>query len=341
MSTLSSRRFFFARLAGLLPVLALAVALPARAASVVARFEVGGEGGYDYIRFDPGTNRLFVAHGTRVEVLDAGTGAKVGTIAPTNGVHGIAIAPEFGHGFITDGADRSVTMFDPRTLAILKVIKYTGAKPDAIEYDPQTKRVFVANGDAKAGGDLTVIDARTGSITDTVDLGGKLEGMAFDGRGHLFVAAEDKALIHVVDTARLARIAQWPLAPGEEPTGMAIDAASHRLFAACANQRLVVLDSDTGRVVATPAIAPDPDGAAFDPGTGRIYASSREGILSVIHEETPDRFSADESVTTAPGARTLTLDPKSHRVFLPTGRFEPGIRSPAPGSFVVLVVGPK
>jgi len=325
--------------------LAVAAALPAAAAEtatlhVTARYEIGGEGGYDYIRFDDSTRRLFVAHGSRVEVLDGDTGKKLGEIAPTNGVHGIALAPEFQHGFTTNGADRSVTMFDPRTLATLKVIKYTGVKPDALEYDPDTKRVYVANGDAKLGGDLTVIDAATGAITATLDLGGKLEGVALDGKGRMFVAAEDRSVVHVVDTHALKVVAQWPLGPGTEPTGVAIDRDHHRLFFACANRLLVVLDSETGRVVATPPIGDGPDGAAFDPSTGRIYTSNREGTVTVVKEAGPDDYRVEQTVATEPGARTIALDGRTHRIFLPTGKFAPGSRGPIPGSFVVLVVGP-
>jgi DNA-binding beta-propeller fold protein YncE len=307
---------------------------------VVDRYVIGGQGGYDYVRFDDSTRRLFVAHGSRVEVLDGDTGKRIGEIAPTNGVHGIAIAPEFGRGFTTNGLDRSVTMFDLHTLATLKVIKYTGAKPDALEYDPDTKRIFVANGDAKLGGDMTVIDAASGAITGTVDLGGKLEGIALDGHGRMFVASEDRNLVHVVDTHSLAVLAHWSLAPGEEPTGVAIDRVNHRLFFACANHLLVVLDSETGRVVATPPIGADPDGAAFDSSTGRIYTSNREGTLTVLRAAAPDDYRVEQTVPTELGARTITLDARTHRVFLPTARFGPGSHAPLPDSFCILVVGP-
>ena len=315
-------------------------AADAPALHLLTRYEVGGEGGYDYIRFEPGASRLFVAHGKKVEVLDAATGRKLGEIAPTNGVHGIALAPAQNHGFTTNGTDRSVTMFDLRTLATLKVIKYTGVKPDALEFDPETRRVFVANGDPKLGGDLTVIDAATGDIIATVELSGKLEGMAFDGRGRLFVAAEDRGTVHVVDTRTLAVLAQWPLAPGEEPTGVAIDAVHHRLFLACSNHLLVVLDSDSGRVISTSPIGGGPDGAAFDPTTGRVFTSNREGTLSVVREVTPDEYAPEPPVTTEPGARTVALDERTQRLYLPTANFGAGSRTPVAGSFRVLVVGP-
>ena len=305
---------------------------------VVTRYEIGGEGGYDYLRFDDVGRRLYVAHGRQVDVLDGDTGQRVGAIAPTNGVHGIALAPEFNHGFTTNGLDRSVTMFDLRTLATLKVIKYTGVKPDAIEYDAERKEVFVANGDPKQGGDLTLIDAATGAITATIDLGGKLEGMAWDA-GRLFVAAEDRSLVHVVDARTLKLLADWPLAPGEEPTGVAVDRRRHRLFFACGNNKLVVLDSLTGKVLATPPIGNGPDGAVFDPATGRVFVSNREGTLTVLRALYDDAYEVEQTVLTEPGARTIALDARTHRVFLPTGKFEPGSRAPAPGSFHVLVVG--
>jgi DNA-binding beta-propeller fold protein YncE len=313
---------------------------PADNLHVVGRYEIGGQGGYDYVRFDESTRKLFVAHGSRVEVLDGDTGKKVGEIAPTNGVHGIATAPEFNHGFTTNGADRSVTMFDLQSLVPLKVIKYTGSKPDALEYDPETKQIFVANGDPKTGGDMTVIDAATGAITATVDLGGKLEGIALDEHGRMFVAAEDRGLVHVVDTHSLAVLEHWRLAPGVEPTGVAIDRAHHRLFFACSNHLLVVLDSETGRVVATPPIGDGPDGAAFDPSTGRIYTSNREGTVTVLRAVGPDDYRVEQIVPTEVGARTITLDERTHRLFLPTGKFSPDSRAPVPGSFCVIVVGP-
>lgn len=319
----------------------LAASLPAFSAPeyhVTARYEIGGTGGYDYLKYEPGSHRLFVTHGTKVEVLDADTGRKLGEVAATPGVHGVAFAPELGCGFTTNGGDRTVTKFDLRTLATLQLIKYTGVKPDALVYDAGTKRVFIANGDPKQGGDLTVIDAASGAIVATVDLGGKLEDLALDGQGRLFAAAEDRGVIHVVDTRTLAVTAHWPIAPATEPTGMAIDRAHHRLFLACSNKMLAVVDTDTGRLVATPPIGPDPDGAAYDEGAGLAFASNRDGTLSVVRQVSADVYQTEATVPTGPGARTIAIDAEHHRLFVPTGKFSTDGRKLEPDSFAVLVI---
>jgi DNA-binding beta-propeller fold protein YncE len=308
---------------------------------VLTQFKIGGEGGYDYIRVDSAARRLYVSHGTRVEVLDADTGKKLGEIAPTNGVHGIAIASEFNHGFTSNGKDNTVTMFDLKTLQALKVIPLHGKKPDAIVYDADTKQVFVCN-----GGMLAVIDAATGELKADVKVDGGLEEMAFDGRGRLFVNAEDQSVIHVVDTHALKLVDTWPLAPGEGPTGLAIDRTHGRLFSACGNGKFVVLDSDTGKILTILPIDKDPDGAVFDPATGRAFAPCRGGTLTVVQEESPDKFSVLQTVTTQFGARTIAFDDKTGRVFMPTAKFGPmptdgsSHRPPMiPDTFTVLVVG--
>jgi DNA-binding beta-propeller fold protein YncE len=309
---------------------------------VLTQFKIGGnERGYDYIRVDSAARRLYVSHEIRVEVLDADTGKIVGGIAPTRGVHGIAIASEFGHGFVSNGKDNTVTMFDLKTLETLKIIPLNGKKPDAIAYDSDTKQIFVCN-----GGILAVIDAATGEHKTDVKVGGSLEEMAFDGRGHVFVNAEDESVVHAVDMHALKLISTWSVAPGDGPTGLAIDAAHHRLFSACGNGQLVVLDSDSGAVVATLPIGRDPDGAAVDPAAGRVFVPSRGGTLAVVQEESPDKFSVWQTVTTRWGARTIAFDEKTGRIFLPTGEFGPAPsdgsshrRPILPGTFTVLVVG--
>jgi DNA-binding beta-propeller fold protein YncE len=308
---------------------------------VLTQFKIGGEGGYDYIRVDSAARRLYVSHATRVEVLDADTGKKLGEIAPANGVHGIAVASEFNHGFITNGKDNTVTMFDLKTMQPLKVIPLNGKKPDAIVYDSDTKQVFVCN-----GGILAVIDAAAGELKTDVKVGGSLEEVVFDGRGRLFVNAEDKSAIHVVDTHALKLLDTWPVAPGEGPTGLAIDRAHHRLFSVCGNGKFIVLDSDSGSLITVLPISEDPDGATFEPATGRAFASTKGGTLTIVQEESPNKFSVRQNLPTQLGARTLTLDEKTGRIFLPTAGFGPlptdgsSHRRPIiPGTFTVLVVG--
>jgi hypothetical protein len=323
---------------------------PPPAYHVAARYEIGGtEAGYDYLRVDSASRRLFVAHGTRVEVIDADSGARLGAVPNLAGVHGIEIVDRLHIAFATSGADRAVTMFDPATLQVVKTIKYLGVKPDALQYDPSSAMLFVVNGGAT--GDLSVIDPATGAIVDTVELGGgKLEEIAFDGHGRGFVNDEQKSVVHVFDAATRKRIAAWPLAPAEGPTGLAIDREHHRLFAACGNRLLAILDADTGRMLGTVPIGPDPDGAAFDHTSGRIFTSNRDGTMSVVGERSPGNYALLQTVQTAPGARTIALDDETGRLFLPAARFgappapttaepEPHARL-IPESFAIIVVAP-
>jgi DNA-binding beta-propeller fold protein YncE len=326
-----------------------AAAAGAPAYRITARYPIGGhDGGYDYLKLDAATHRLFVAHATRVEVLDADTGKKVGEIADTPGVHGIALAPEFHHGFTSNGLGRSVTMFDLESLKTLAVIKYTGVKPDSIAYDPETRKIFVVNGGDT--GDVSVIAPDTGAIIATVPLGGgKLEEIQLDGHGHGFVNDEANNAIHVFDTHGLTKLGTWPISPGEEPTGLAFDAQTHRLFAACANEKLVAVDSQSGKVLGTATIGSDPDGAAFDPKSRRVLVPSRDGKLSVVDVSGTDKFPTVQTLKTEPDVRTITLDERNGRAYLPSGRFGPAPKATAkdpnprkvmdPQSFAVLVVG--
>jgi DNA-binding beta-propeller fold protein YncE len=311
---------------------------------MIAQFPIGGnDAGYDYLRVDAPTRRVFVAHLNRVEVLNADTGAKLGEISGMHGVHGIEIIPELGKGYTSNGLDRTVTVFDRSTLEVRKVVRYTGVKPDAIQYDPDSRRLYVVNGGAS--GDVTVIDPASDTIVDTLELGGaKLEQIGFDGRGRAFVNDEGQSVIHVFDTHRLQPVGTWTLGGCEEPTGMAVDRAHHRIFAACGNQKLAVLDSDDGHVVATPAIGSDPDGAVFEPKTQRIFTSNKEGTLSVLREASPDRYEALQTLATQPGARTLALDETTGRIYMPTARTGKapaagGAAQILPETFVLLVAG--
>jgi YVTN family beta-propeller protein len=312
---------------------------------MIARYPIGGtDTGYDYLKVDASTHRVFIAHATHVEVLDTDSGKKLGEIAGIHGAHGIELVDAVGKGYITSGLDRSVVVFDPKTLKTLTTIHPLGVKPDALQYDPDTQRLFVVNGGST--GDVMVIDPTTDKITATVDLkGSKLEQIGFDGRGHALVNDEGKSVIHVFDTHTLKPLATWTLGGCEEPTGMAVDKEHHRVFSACGNEKLAVLDTDSGKVVAVPAIGSDPDGAVFNPRTQQIFTSNREGTLSVLREVSPDKYETQQTLTTEPGARTLALDEKSGRIYMPTARTGPksagSDRAPLlPETFVLLVAGP-
>ncbi|HVB55093.1 MAG TPA: hypothetical protein VNE63_01505 [Candidatus Acidoferrales bacterium] len=309
---------------------------------VVRRMQVGGEGGWDYLRVDPDTHRLFVSRGTHVMVVDENSGKVIGDIPDTKGVHGIALAPDLGKGFTSNGGEATVTVFDLKTLKPIGSIKTTGDNPDSIIYDPQTKRVFTLNG---KNSNATAIDAVTGKVVGTVDLGGKPEEPALDGKGNMFVNLEDKSSIMEFDTKTLAVKGTWPLAPCEGPSALAFDPAHHRLFAAC-DKVMAVVNADTGKVVAAPPIGGDPDGDGFDPATGLVFASCREGLVSILHQDSADKYSAVGNVTTQFGTRTMTIDPKTHHVFTVTADFKaaaaPTSDNPRPrpqpiaGSFVIL-----
>ncbi len=306
---------------------------------------VGGEGGWDYLTLDAAAHRLYLSRSTHVLVIDAESGAPVGEIADTPGVHGVALVPGAEIGYTSNGRAGTATMFDTRTLKAIKQVA-VGKGPDAIVYDPASKRVFTMNGHSQ---DTTAIDAATGTVAGTVALGGKPEFAAADGRGHLFVNIENTSEVVDLDTHTLAVVARWPLAPGEEPTGMAIDAARHRLFIGCHNKLMVVMNADSGRVVTTLPIGAGVDATAFDPGTGLAFASCGDGTLTVAREASSDAFAVAETVTTERGARTMALDPATHTLYLATAKFGPPPPptperphpwpSVVPGSFVVLVVG--
>lgn len=312
---------------------------------VLRTFEVGGEGSWDYLTFDTEGHRLFVSRSTHVMVIDPDSGKVIGDIPNTNGVHGIALASDLGRGFTSNGKDGTATIFDLKTLAALGTVK-TGDNPDAILYDAYSKRVFTFNGKSR---DATAIDAATGAVAGTVALSGKPEAGVSDGAGKIFVNIEDKSDVVVFDAKSLEVKARWPLSPGEEPSGMAIDLKNHRLFAGCGNQKMVVMDSENGKIIATLPIGDGVDGCAFDPATSCAFSSNRDGTLTVVHEEDASTFKVLENATTLRGARTITLDPKTHTIYLPTARFEPapeakpgerpGRPTVIPGSFMILVVG--
>lgn len=311
---------------------------------VAKKVVLGGEGGWDYLTCDSAARRIYISHSTHVVVVDADSGAVVGDIPNTPGVHGIAFAPEFNRGFTSNGRDNSVTIFDLKTLKEVDRVA-VGKNPDAIMYETVSKRVFTFNG---AGQDATALDASTGKVAGTIALGGKPEFAVTDDKGHVYVNIEDKSEVVQLDPIKLAVNARWSLAPGEEPSGLAIDRKHHRLFSVCSNKLMVVLNADNGHVVTTLPIGSGTDAAAFDPETGFAFSSNGEGTLTVVHEDSPDKYTVVENVATQRGARTMTLDQKTHRVFLVTAEFgptpaptaeRPRPRPPmVPGSFTLLVL---
>jgi len=312
---------------------------------LIKTIKVGGEGFWDYLAFDSATRRLFISRGTKVVVLDVDSGKVAGEIADTPGVHGIALAPETGDGFTSNGQAGTVSIFDLKTLQVIGHAP-TGKGPDSITYDSGTRRVFTMNGFSR---DSTAIDAVSGMVLATIALGGRPETAVSDGAGHVFVDLEDKSQIQEIDARNLVVTATWPLAPCESPAGLAMDREHRRLFAGCHNKTMAVVDAESGKVVASVPIGAGVDANQFDPGTGFAFSSNGAGTLSVIHEDSPDKFTAIEEVPTQAGARTMALDPKTHQVFLVTAEFTPPPAATAenphprggmvPDSFVVLVYG--
>ncbi len=280
---------------------------------------LGGEGGWDYLTFDAQGRRVFISRGTHTLVVDA-DGKKVGDIPNTQGVHGIALAQEFNHGFTSNGRANTVTMFELDSLKTIREVPVNGQNPDAILYDSGSHRVFTFNGRSH---DASAIDPKTGEVVGNIPLAGKPEFPQSDGAGHIFVNIEDKSEMSEIDSNALKVMNTWPLAPCEEPSGLAFDVAHKRLFAGCDNRMMAVVDADSGKVVTTVPIGDGVDADAFDPGTGFAFASCGEGTLTVAHEDSPDKYTVVENVPTQKGARTMALDPKTHTVYLVTAGFGP------------------
>jgi DNA-binding beta-propeller fold protein YncE len=312
---------------------------------LINTYKIGGDGGWDYLTIDSTARRVYISRATHVIVLDVDTGKSVGDIPDTPGVHGIALAPELGRGFVSAGREGTVTIFDMNSLKPITKVK-AGENPDAILYDPASKRVFAFNGRSH---DATAIDAASGNIVGTIKLEGKPEFAVSDGQGGVFVNIEDKSQIDSLDPHKLSVKASWPLAPCEEPSGLAIDRKNHRLFAGCDNKMMAVVDANSGKVLATPSIGDGVDANAFDPGTDLAFASCGEGVLTVVKEESPNKFSVLGNIPTQQGARTMALDEKTHNIVTVTAKFGPPPaptadnphprRSILPDSFVVLVYG--
>ena len=306
---------------------------------VVRTISVPGEDGWDYLTVDSDARRVYISHGTHVVVMNADTYAIEGDIPDTPGVHGIAIASDLGRGFISSGRANIATIFDLKSLKTIGTVN-TDANPDAIAYDPVSKRVFTFNGRGK---NTTAINAVDGSVIGTLALGGKPEFAVADGKGNIFVNNEDTSELMELATQTVSETHRWPLAPCKSPSGLAMDRKNRRLFSVCDEGVMSVMDPDKGKVVATPAICDGPDAAAFDPATDYVFASCGDGILTVIHEDSPDKFTVIDSVSTKKSARTMGLDLKTHNIFLPAADFDPpapGERrgKMKPGSFVILIV---
>jgi DNA-binding beta-propeller fold protein YncE len=300
---------------------------------------VGGDEGWDYLAVDSAARRVYISHGSHVVVLDADTNAIAGDIPDTQGVHGIAVAPDAGRGFTSNGRANTVTVFDLKTLKPLSTVK-TGTNPDAILYDPATRRVFTMNGRSQ---DATAINAADGSVVGTLALGGKPEFAVADGKGTVFVNVEDKAELVQFDAQNLAVLHRWSLAPCEEPSGLAADWKTRRLFAGCGNKLMAVISADSGKVVATLPIGEGVDANAFDPETNLAFASTGDGNVTVVHQDSADKFTVVANIPTKKSARTMGLDLKTHALFLSAAEFD----APAAGerrgkmkagSFVVLRV---
>jgi DNA-binding beta-propeller fold protein YncE len=306
-----------------------------------------GDDGWDYLAYDHGQDQVFVTHGTRVQVVDAKRLFVLGTVGDTQGVHGVALAPDLGRGYISDGRADSVVVFDLKSLARITTVKTTGANPDAILYDAGSHRVLTFNG---RGRNVTALDARKNEVAGTLALDAKPEFAVSDGAGHVFVNLEDKNSIAVIDPQKLAVTSTWALDGCDSPSGLAIDREHHRLFSVCDNKVMTVVDSTSGKVITHLPIGARVDAAAYDPGTHLAFASCGDGTLTVVSERSPDVFAVVQTVTTQAGARTMALDDRTHRVFLATAKFGPPPAATAeqprarpsivPGSFTVLVLEP-
>jgi hypothetical protein len=306
---------------------------------VVKEIQIGGEGGWDYIIGDADAHRLYVSHATKIVVADMETGAIVGEIADTPGVHGVAIAADLGRAFTSNGRANSSTIVDLKTLQPLGTAT-TGVNPDSIRYLADRKEVWTFN---HTGGSITAFDPMTGTVAATIEIGGTLEEAVEDpAAGRVYVNVENEGAIAVVDTVQHKLLAKWPMEGCEGPTGLAFDAAHHLLLSAC-DGRMAVTDSTNGKAVTSFPIANGVDGNGFDPETGLAFASSRTGVLTIAHEDAPDRFTVVQTATTQPSGRTMWLDPRSHRVYVPVATVTPVPNARPkvePGTMKVLVLAP-
>lgn len=300
------------------------------------------DGGWDYLSVDEANQKLYVSHSSQVNVVDLKKGAQIAVIPSTDGVHGIAIANDLNKAFISCGRDSSVSVVDLGTFKLVAKITGTGKNPDAILYDPFSKKVFTFNGRSS---NATVIDAVTFKVITNIPLSGKPEFSQTDGKGKIFVNIEDKSCIAVINSVTLKVENVWSIAPGEEPSGLALDNETHRLFSVCGNKLMVVTDAQTGKVVTTLPIGDRCDGVAFDPEKKLVYSSNGEGTITVVQEVNANTFKVIETIQTLPGARTIAVDKVTHHLYLPTAEFGApvqGERRPPikPNTFMILDIEP-
>jgi len=312
---------------------------------VIKKLQLGGEGRWDLLTVDSAARRLYISRSTHVMVVDLDTDKLAGDIPDTPGVHGIAVAAELNRGFTSNGKANTATIFDLKTLKVLGHVK-TGKNPDDILYDPVSRRVFAFNGRSN---DATVFDAASGEVAGTIALGGRPEFAKADGKGKIYANIEDTSEVVEIDSRKLAVTRRFSLKPGEEPSGMGLDAEHHRVFSGCHNKLMTILDTEAGKVIASVPIGEGVDGNGFDSETGLAFSSNGDGTLTVVRESAPGKFEVAETVATQRGSRTMAIDPKTHKIYVPAAQFGP---TPAPtsenprprptiikDSFVILVVG--
>jgi YVTN family beta-propeller protein len=339
------------RLTVLLALLGISAVMMCRAQGpyhFIKDIPIGGEGGWDYTTVDPASHQLFVSHGNSVVVIDLRKDAVAGEITNTPGVHGLAPAPELGRGLTTNGRESKASIVDLKTFQTISKAD-TGEGPDGMLYDPAQQEFYTFNG---RGQSSTVIDAKTGKVVATVELGGRPESAAADPEaGRVYDNIESRSEVAVIDTKTHKVVNNWPVAPGEGPSGMAIDTVHHRIFCGCHNGKMAMLDATTGKVVADVPIGQGVDACAFDPGTQLAFASCGDGTVTMAHEDSPDKLTVVQTLKTERWARTMALDPTTHRIYLPDATFEAPAQGEngggrgrwrgrmVPGSFKVLVYG--
>jgi hypothetical protein len=340
------RQFLGAAALGILGLMTWPVCGAETSYKFLKEIPVGGEGGWDYLSIDEVARRLFVSHATKAVVIDLDKETVVGEVADTPGIHGVAVAPGLGRAFTSNGRENKASIVDSQTLKTLSKVD-TGENPDAILFDGGQKEVYTFNG---RGNSATVFGAESGKVVATIALPGKPEFAAASPRSHrVYCNLEDKSEVAVIDTKEHKLLRTWPVAPGEEPSGMAFDGKHHRLFLGCGNKLLVMMDSTNGKVVATVPIGDGVDACKFDSETELVFSSCGDGTVTIAREEAPDKLTVVQTLKTERGARTMALDPKTHKIYLASAKFEPAPAQSSgkqsrpkmiAGSFKVLVYGP-